>query len=198
MYTSIVIAIDALLYILKSILNFNKMKTLNIYAALLFSIFAISSSFAQKTNVLDRKENIKVWGNCETCKKHIETAALAAGAKTANWNTESKMLAVTYDGAKTSSTKIQKAIAASGYDTQNFKGDDNAYSKLASCCQYERSTGTMNGMSMSKMPARMNMSGGDCKKMDACKDKACGKNNKCDDKSCKKMAECKNMGCCKS
>ncbi|HEY8688326.1 MAG TPA: heavy metal-associated domain-containing protein [Chitinophagaceae bacterium] len=166
------------------------MKTLNIYAALLFSIFAINFSFAQKTNVLDRKENIKVWGNCETCKKHIETASLSAGAKTANWNTQSKILAVTYDGAKTSSTKIQQAIAASGYDTPNFKGDDNAYNKLASCCQYERSTGTtLIEKSMSKM---------DCQKMAGCMEKACGKNDKCDDKTCKKMAECKDMGCCKS
>jgi mercuric ion binding protein len=166
------------------------MKTLNIYAALLFSIFAISSSFAQKSTVLDRKENIKVWGNCETCKKHIETASLSAGAKTANWNTETKILAVTYDGAKTSSEKIQKAIAASGYDTQNFKGDDNAYNKLAPCCRYERSTGTMmSGMSMSKM---------DCQQMTGCKEKSCGKNDKCTGKDCKNMADCKSMGCCKS
>lgn len=166
------------------------MKTLKIYAVLLFSIFAFSSSFAQKTNVLDHKENIKVWGNCETCKKHIESSSLSAGAKTANWNTETKILAVTYDGAKTSSAKIQKAIAASGYDTQDFKGDDNAYDKLAKCCQYERSTGAMmSGMSMSKM---------DCQKMTGCKDKSCGKKDKCTSKDCKSMADCKSMGCCKS
>ena len=165
------------------------MKTLKIYAVLLFSIFAINSSFVQKTNVLDRKENIKVWGNCETCKKNIEGAALSAGAGTANWNTSSKILAVTYDGAKTSSEKIQKSIAASGYDTQNFKGDDNAYNKLAPCCRYERSAGSaMSGKSMSQMG---------CKNMDACKDKAC-KNDKDDAKACKKMAECRSMGSCKS
>ena len=166
------------------------MKTLNIYAALLFSIFAISSSFAQKSTILDRKKNIKVSGNCETCKKHIETASLSAGAKTANWNTETKILAVTYDGAKTSSEKIQKAIAASGYDTQNFKGDDNAYNKLASCCKYDRSTGTtMTEKSMTKM---------DCKNMAGCMEKGCGAKDKCVDKACKKMPECKSMGCCKS
>ena len=159
------------------------------YVALLFSIFAFNTSFAQKSNTLDHKENIKVWGNCETCKKNIETASLSAGAKTANWNTESKILAVTYDGAKTSLTKIQKAIAASGYDTQNFKGDDNAYNKLAPCCRYKRSTGT----TMTEKP----MSSMDCKSMDACKDKACNKNDK-SEKACKDMAECKSMGCCKS
>ena len=166
------------------------MKTLNIYAALLFSIFAISSSFAQKTNVLDHKENIKVWGNCETCKKNIERASLSAGAKTANWNTDTKILGVTYDGAKTSSAKIQQSIAASGYDTQNFKGDDNAYNKLAPCCRYERSTGTtMTEKSMSKM---------NCKNMAGCMEKGCGKKDKCVDKECKKMPECKTLGCCKS
>jgi Copper chaperone len=116
------------------------MKTLNIYAALLFSIFALNSSFAQKSTVLNTKEQIKVWGNCETCKKRIDNAAHVAGAATANWDVLSHVLTVSFDGAKTSSEKIQKAIAAAGHDTQDFKGDDEAYNKLPSCCKYERNT----------------------------------------------------------
>ncbi|MDB5222225.1 MAG: hypothetical protein JWN83_892 [Chitinophagaceae bacterium] len=168
------------------------MKTLNIYAALLFSIFAINFSFAQKTTILNKKENIKVWGNCETCKKRIENAAKSGGAVTADWNDESQILAVSYDGAKTSSEKIQKAIASSGHDTQAFKADNKAYNKLPSCCKYERNTAftSMSG----KIKSMAN-----CKDMKCCKDNGCcDKNGKCNDKACKEVAECKDMQCCKS
>jgi len=115
------------------------MKTLNIYAALLFSIFAISTSFAQTTV---KKETIKVWGNCGMCKTTIEKAAKKAGATTAGWNEESKELQVSYAVNKTSSDKIQQSIAKSGYDTQDFTADSKAYSNLHSCCQYDRKAGS--------------------------------------------------------
>ena len=111
------------------------MKTLKIYAAILFSIFAINTSFAQSAV---KKETIKVWGNCDMCKTNIEKAAKKAGATVANWNEESKELKVSYAATKTSSVKIQTAIAKSGYDTQDFTGDNNAYNKLHACCQYDR------------------------------------------------------------
>ncbi len=164
------------------------MKTLNIYAVLLFSIFAINFSFAQ-TSV--KKETIKVWGNCSMCKNNIEKAAKVGGANAANWNEKTKILNVIYNSSNSSSDKIQKAIAASGYDTQNFKADDKAYSKLMSCCKYNRNTAfTTNG----KIKSAAN-----CKDMKCCKDNGCcDKNGKCDDNTCKKMGECKPMACCKS
>ncbi len=115
------------------------MKTLNICAALLFSIFAINTSFAQTAVT---KETIKVWGNCGMCKTTIEKAAKKAGATTANWNEESKELKVSYAANKTSSDKIQQGIAKSGYDTQDFTADDKVYNKLHGCCQYDRKTAT--------------------------------------------------------
>jgi copper chaperone CopZ len=110
------------------------MKTLNIYAAILFSIFSLNS-FAQ-TSV--KKETIKVWGNCGSCKKKIEKSAKAAGASFASWSEKTKLLTVSYNTSKSNSEKIQKAVAASGYDTQDFKADDKAYKKLDACCQYDR------------------------------------------------------------
>lgn len=173
-FISTVIAVDPVLctIIHSKIL---KMKTLNLYAALLFSIFAINLSFAQKSTVLNTKENIKVWGNCETCKKKIEKAASSAGAITANWNDESHILALSYDGAKTSSEKIQKAIAAAGYDTRDFKGDDEAYNKLPSCCKYERKD---NASAISMKCCSLETCGTE---KDNCKDMAC-----CNGKECKK------------
>lgn len=111
------------------------MKTLNMYAVLLFSIFAVNFSFAQ-TAV--KKETIKVWGNCGMCKKVIEKAARSAGATTASWNEDSKELKVAYAVNKTSGTKIQQAVAKSGYDTQDFTANDPAYYKLPGCCHYDR------------------------------------------------------------
>lgn len=84
------------------------------------------------------KETIKVSGNCGTCEKHIENAAKAAGADKAKWNKDTKVLTVSYDSKKTSNDAIQKKIAAVGYDTEKYPGDNKAYNSLDECCQYDR------------------------------------------------------------
>jgi periplasmic mercuric ion binding protein len=111
------------------------MKTISILAAVVFSIFTLNT-YAQKATVT--KETIKVWGNCGMCKTTIEKAAKKAGATTASWNEDSKELKVSYTADKTSSQKIQDAVAKAGYDTQDLTGDDKAYSKLPACCHYDR------------------------------------------------------------
>lgn len=163
------------------------MKTLNIYVALLFSIFAMNFSFAQTAL---KKETIKVWGNCGMCKNTIEKSAKSAGASYASWNEETKILNVSYT-SPTNSEKIQKAIAASGYDTQEFKADDKAYNNLHGCCKYERNTAFAGSNSKT--------SSAGCKEMACCKDNGCcDKEGKCDGKACKVVAECKETKCCKS
>jgi mercuric ion binding protein len=114
------------------------MKTLNIYAALLFSIFAVNSSIAQNSM---KHDTIRVWGNCGMCKKVIEKAAKTAGATKARWNDETKLLLVSYVENKTSNTRIQESIARSGYDTQDMTADNMAYNKLPGCCHYDRKGG---------------------------------------------------------
>ncbi len=111
------------------------MKTICIYAALLFSIFGISESFAQNSI---KQETIKVWGNCSMCKKVIEKAARSAGATKADWNTGTKILKVSYNETETNGKKIQESIANSGYDTRDLTADNNAYKKLPECCHYDR------------------------------------------------------------
>ncbi len=85
-----------------------------------------------------KKESIKVWGNCSSCKKHIEKAAIENGAASAQWNITTKILLISYNPSKTSEESIQKGIAAVGYDTEKYKGDDKAYAALDECCQYDR------------------------------------------------------------
>ncbi len=60
----------------------------------------------------------------------------------ASWDEESKELQVSYAVNKTSNTRIQKAIANKGYDTQDLTADNSVYEKLHSCCQYERKSTT--------------------------------------------------------
>lgn len=81
---------------------------------------------------------IKVSGNCGSCKKSIEKAAKEAGAATATWDKATKLLALTFDAGKTSTDKIETAIAGVGYDTEHKVATEEAYKKLDECCQYDR------------------------------------------------------------
>ena len=85
------------------------------------------------------KKMIKVSGECEMCKDRIETAAkTVSGVKSAEWTAEKQMLHVEFDAAKTNSDAIQKAIAAVGHDTENFKAPDSVYKELPDCCLYRK------------------------------------------------------------
>lgn len=80
----------------------------------------------------------KVWGNCDMCKETIEGALKTEGVDKAEWNTESKIITVSYNPDKIKLEQIQKNIASAGYDNEGFKGDDKAYNELPECCQYEQ------------------------------------------------------------
>jgi hypothetical protein len=148
------------------------MKTLSLFAAIMFSIFTINTSTAQTA----KTETIKVWGNCGMCKTTIEKAAKTAGAKTADWNEDSKELKVTYAVKKTTSAKIQEAIAKSGYDTQDFTAVQTAYDNLHGCCKYERKAAdATTGKACCKDGEKCTMNAADCKSMECCKDKTCCK-----------------------
>lgn len=81
-----------------------------------------------------------VRGNCGMCKSTIEKAANGvAGVSKANWDVDKKEISVSYDEATTNVASIEKAVAASGYDTENFKGSEESYKGLPACCQYDHS-----------------------------------------------------------
>lgn len=158
-------------------LNFfktNIMKSTILFTSLFFTILFSNSAIAQKSS---KSEDIKVWGNCGMCKKTIEGAAIKAGATKAEWSEESKILSVSYKQNKTDTKKIQDAVAASGYDTQDVTAPAEMYSKLHSCCQYERKE-------VAKTTAN----------------KVCCDKENCDHKAdcCKGDASCKEKGCCKN
>lgn len=155
------------------------MKTLKILFISFLFIAIAQTGFAQT-----KTEKFKVAGECGMCKKKIEKAAKQAGATNAVWNTESKMLAVSYNTNSTDQVKIQQAIAAIGYDTPKFKATEEAYSNLHECCKYDRS--------LSKSEAKS------CCDHEKCTTAACAKDGKCSkDMSCCKEAGCDKKDCCK-
>jgi len=79
-----------------------------------------------------------VRGNCGMCKKNIETAANSVeGVVMANWDIDLKKIDVKFDDTKTDEKAIHKAIAASGYDTDQIAGNEDAYKNLPQCCQFD-------------------------------------------------------------
>jgi periplasmic mercuric ion binding protein len=108
-----------------------KTKVLSLIA--LFVMGSISVFAANKT------EKIEVKGNCEMCETRIEKAALAVeGVSKADWDKTTKKLKVTFDDAKTSTDKIETAVAKVGHDTPHHKTADDVYNKLPDCCKYDR------------------------------------------------------------
>jgi copper chaperone CopZ len=150
------------------------------------ALFVFSSLFAQK------KETVKVWGNCGMCEKTIETAAKEAGATEADWNTDTKMLTVAFKPKKTNLSRIEQAIAASGYDTQHFTAPDEVYNKLHGCCQYDRknqtSAATAKEASCCK-DGKCSKDHGNCAKCEKCKEGNCA--DCCKDGVCKEGKDCR-------
>ena len=108
----------------------------NVLLTSLLIVFTSLISFGQNSS------KIKVSGNCGMCKNNIETAAKAAGALTAAWDKNTKLLTVTYNASSTSTDKMETAIANAGYDSEKFKATEEQYNKLSKCCQYDREAAT--------------------------------------------------------
>ncbi|MBS1650803.1 MAG: heavy-metal-associated domain-containing protein [Bacteroidetes bacterium] len=100
-----------------------------------FSLTVVSCGSKSSSEI---EGKYQVWGNCEICKATIEKASTISGVKFANWDVNSKLLTVKLDTTKTSINEVLKSVSAAGYDNEKFFADDYAYSKLKSCCQYER------------------------------------------------------------
>lgn len=166
---------------------------------------------------------IKVAGSCEMCKTKIEKTALGTGAVNAAWDAETQLLSLTIN-EKTNTLDIEKAIAATGYDTEHIQGDATAYSNLPHCCQYERtavyneekagcckshgdSAACSNKDDMTTTCSKHNDNKdasccaplADGSKADCCKaDKACCSSDKDHASCCGKDAKCATTGCCKA
>lgn len=116
------------------------MKTVKIIMVAFLAIALGSNSYAQMPDhskmTSSKTETLKVSGNCDMCKARIEKAAKMDGVSKAEWNTKTKILAVTYDPAKTNMDQIGKKVAGAGHDNGKAKADDKAYGSVPDCCKY--------------------------------------------------------------
>lgn len=99
-------------------------------------LLSFTACQAQIKNV--KIETVKIYGNCEMCKKVIEKAGNLKKVAKVDWNADTKMATITYDTKKTNQDAILKRIALSGYDSDKFLAPENVYNNLPGCCQYDR------------------------------------------------------------
>ncbi|MEI6586981.1 MAG: carboxypeptidase-like regulatory domain-containing protein, partial [Sediminibacterium sp.] len=107
-----------------------------------FFIFLVLTGFSIRLLAQDTNQSpftiisFKVFGACEQCKDRIETALKIKGVKSADWNVDTKQLALEYNPAVISLEKIENKIVAVGHDLTNKKAKNVIYKSLPSCCLY--------------------------------------------------------------
>ena len=93
-------------------------------------------SFSQ-TKEKNARDTFEVSGNCEMCKKRIESATLSLkGVKYVSWSPQSKNFSIIYNNAKVSIDDVKKRIADVGHDNSAYKATDEVYKNLHGCCKY--------------------------------------------------------------
>ncbi len=110
------------------------MKKILLIAATLLLTVAANARVVEKT--------FTVRGHCGMCKNRIETAAKGVeGVQDAAYDLQAQSLKLTYDTKRTSPKKVQKIIAALGYDAGKVKAPQEAYDRLEDCCKYREIEG---------------------------------------------------------
>jgi copper chaperone CopZ len=108
-----------------------KTQTLLIISFLLLT-FSFNSYAQNGTDTLF----VQTSAQCGMCKQTLEKAmAYEKGVISSSLDLETKILQVVYKDAKTNPEKIRKAIAAVGYDADDVKANERAYSNLPACCK---------------------------------------------------------------
>jgi copper chaperone CopZ len=108
-----------------------------IFIALAATVLLTQVSCAQQIKNA-QTDTVKIYGNCGMCEKNIETAAFQKGVSKADWNVDTKMATLTFDGNKTNADEVLRRIATAGYDSDKYAAPDAVFAKLHTCCQYER------------------------------------------------------------
>jgi len=122
------------------------MKFLVIALAFVFSVSAFAQGSAQTEPATNKvTTTFKVFGNCGSCKKKIESPfKKMSGVESPSWDKKTKIFTVTYDKTVTTEQKIKEEIAKVGYDSEDVKSTDEAYNKLPKCCRYRDGDGGHN------------------------------------------------------
>jgi copper chaperone CopZ len=98
----------------------------------------IFSACESKNEEHTQTAQFKVFGNCDMCKKRIESSIKEQkGVASVEWNVDNKMVKVQYDST-VAVDDLHKKIAAAGHDTELMTANEDAYKALHVCCQYKR------------------------------------------------------------
>lgn len=116
------------------------MKTIIQFIIIVIANLSWTRCSAQLKN--EKTAIVKVYGNCDMCKKTIEKAGSVKKVSKVIWNQDTKNATLKFDSKKTTENEILKRIALSGYDNEKYLAPDDAYAKLQSCCQYARNKKT--------------------------------------------------------
>jgi copper chaperone CopZ len=111
------------------------MKTISKIAIFVFTVILINTFVQAQSNTTI---SFGVSGNCEMCKKTIETSLKVKGVQSAVWNPKTKIIEVTFNPNIIKEQKLHQLIAESGYETDKLKADEDAYQALPECCLYIR------------------------------------------------------------
>jgi hypothetical protein len=106
------------------------------------SAAVLASCVSSQTSTVEPAESDVEWaefhveGVCGECEERIERAALINGVRSAEWDRHTEIIKVIFVPAKVTVDDIQKAIAAVGHDTDNYKAPDEVYRAMPQCCWY--------------------------------------------------------------
>ncbi len=110
----------------------------NFSLSFLFALFILASCGSPENTGNFQTTEFKVLGNCDMCKKRIESSVKdVKGVNSAEWDVDKKMIKVQHDSL-TSINDLHLKIAAAGHDTEIQTAKDEAYKSLHVCCQYKR------------------------------------------------------------
>jgi hypothetical protein len=107
------------------------MKNILVLFVLIFSLLSIL-----RAQQMVKEADIKVFGNCSSCKVRIEKTLKIKEVKSAKWNQKTKILSVAYLSPAITLDSLEQRIAAVGHDTEKYKAADSVYASLPSCCLY--------------------------------------------------------------
>jgi copper chaperone CopZ len=100
----------------------------------IFTFLMIMTGYTQVQTV-----HIQTSAQCEMCKKKIEKKVMMVkGVKNAVLDMKTKTVTVKYDTQKVQLNTIKTAITLAGYDADEMKADEKAYSQLEECCKKKK------------------------------------------------------------
>src|SRR5690349_4933070 len=121
---------------------------------LLFSLASLAAAAQTDTTV-----SFTVQGVCVQCKQRIQKALKIKGVNSANWNTETKIVTVTYQPSVVGLNDLHHTIAAVGHDTEKEKAPDAVYKALPECCHYREMMTDHSMMTMDSAAAANHLMG---------------------------------------